>query len=228
MAKAVTLKNTSNEEVYPVTDISLVNGELPTARIADSAVTTDKIADESVTSDKIDWTTALADPDVDDGLGWTYLGQTRLTSPASSLTFIFPQKYDNYRIIFGGELSSGSNVSNELQFRNGNTTLTLNYQAHDITNGTVYTGYSNNAVTYVLNGNSSAYDTVNAQVWSVKTASSQWRKFQGTIDIVGSVFRSRRHSGRLTSATEPDRVVWTSGGTYGTGAVLKVWGSNNT
>ena len=47
MAKAVTLKNNNNEEVYPVTDLSLVNGDIPTGRIADNAVT----------SDKIDWTT---------------------------------------------------------------------------------------------------------------------------------------------------------------------------
>ena len=47
MAKAVTLKNNNNEEVYPVTDLSLVNGNIPTGRIANKAVT----------SDKIDWTT---------------------------------------------------------------------------------------------------------------------------------------------------------------------------
>ena len=57
MAKAVTLKNSNNEEVYPVTDLSLVNGNIPTGRIADNAITTPKIADDSVTSDKIDWTT---------------------------------------------------------------------------------------------------------------------------------------------------------------------------
>lgn len=57
MAKAVTLKNSNNEEVYPVTDLSLVNGNIPTGRIADGAVTSAKIADDSVTSDKIDWTT---------------------------------------------------------------------------------------------------------------------------------------------------------------------------
>lgn len=44
MAKAVTLKNQNNEEVYPVTDISLVNGNIPTGRIADKAVTEDKIS----------------------------------------------------------------------------------------------------------------------------------------------------------------------------------------
>ena len=57
MAKAVTLKNSNNEEVYPVTDLSLVNGNIPTGRIADNAVTTPKIADNAVASDKIDWTT---------------------------------------------------------------------------------------------------------------------------------------------------------------------------
>lgn len=57
MAKAVTLKNNNNEEVYPVTDFSLVNGNIPTGRIADNAITTPKIANGAVTSDKIDWTT---------------------------------------------------------------------------------------------------------------------------------------------------------------------------
>lgn len=57
MAKAVTLKNNNNEEIYPVTDLSLVNGNIPTGRIADNAITTPKIANGAVTSDKIDWTT---------------------------------------------------------------------------------------------------------------------------------------------------------------------------
>ena len=57
MAKAVTLKNNNNEEAYPVTDLSLVNGNIPTGRIADNAVTTPKIADGVVTSAKINWTT---------------------------------------------------------------------------------------------------------------------------------------------------------------------------
>ena len=57
MAKAVTLKNNNNEEVYPVTDLSLVNGNIPTGRIADGAITTPKIANKAVTSDKVDWTT---------------------------------------------------------------------------------------------------------------------------------------------------------------------------
>ena len=53
MAKAVTLKNNNDEEIYPVTDLSLVNGNIPTGRIADNAITTDKIKDGAVTQDKI-------------------------------------------------------------------------------------------------------------------------------------------------------------------------------
>ena len=80
MAKSVTLKDQEGNELYPVTDIDLVNGTVPTAKIAssavtsaklassavttakiaNSAVTTAKLADSSVTSAKIDWTTLMS------------------------------------------------------------------------------------------------------------------------------------------------------------------------
>lgn len=44
MAKAVTLKNSNDEEVYPVTDISLVNGTVATSQIANGSVTPAKIS----------------------------------------------------------------------------------------------------------------------------------------------------------------------------------------
>lgn len=67
MAKAVILNDSNGEEVYPVTDISLVNGELNGAKIVNASVGSDKltpnavwnenIKDKAVTSSKIDWTT---------------------------------------------------------------------------------------------------------------------------------------------------------------------------
>ena len=74
MAKAVTLKNNNNEEVYPVTDISLVNGNIPTGRIADNAVT----------SAKIDWATLKP--------YWRTLGVYN----TSSITI--PSKYTHFRM----------------------------------------------------------------------------------------------------------------------------------
>lgn len=82
MAKAVTLKNNNNEEVYPVTDLSLVNGNIPTGRIADNAITTPKIADDSVTSDKINWTTLMQSGE------WILIDNAYLTADASGTSFL--------------------------------------------------------------------------------------------------------------------------------------------
>lgn len=87
MAKAVTLKNNNNEEVYPVTDLSLVNGNIQTGRIADGAVT----------SNKIDWTTMtcgmVSNPDSNI---ITANGRTRIahiTLPKGKYAFIATASY---------------------------------------------------------------------------------------------------------------------------------------
>lgn len=61
MAKAVTLKDQTNTEIYPVTDMSLVNGTATTAKIANEAITAAKIANGVITNAKIaDATIAVA------------------------------------------------------------------------------------------------------------------------------------------------------------------------
>lgn len=82
MAKAVTLKNSNNEEVYPVTDLSLVNGNITAGRIADGAVTTDKIADKAVTSGKIDWTSLMQSGE------WVLVDSASISSNTSGTTFL--------------------------------------------------------------------------------------------------------------------------------------------
>lgn len=72
MAKAVTLKNNNNEEVYPVTDLSLVNGNIPTGRIADNAVT----------ADKIDWTTLTQSGE------WVLVDNASLSSDTNGTSFL--------------------------------------------------------------------------------------------------------------------------------------------
>lgn len=63
MAKSVTLKDTDGTNIYPVTDIALVNNGIhadPIAATTDAAyITTGMIQDGAVTSDKIDWTTMV-------------------------------------------------------------------------------------------------------------------------------------------------------------------------
>ena len=82
MAKAVTLKNNNGEEVYPVTDLSLVNGNIPTGRIADNAITTPKIADGAVTSAKIDWATLMQSGE------WVLVDSASLSSDTAGTSFL--------------------------------------------------------------------------------------------------------------------------------------------
>lgn len=82
MAKAVTLKNNNNEEVYPVTDLSLVNGNIQTGRIADNAITTGKIANKAITSNKIDWTTLMQSGE------WVLVGSASLSSDTAGTSFL--------------------------------------------------------------------------------------------------------------------------------------------
>ena len=109
MAKAVTLKNNNNEEVYPVTDLSLVNGNIPTGRIADKAITTPKIADNAVTSDKIDWATLAQSGE------WVLVDSAYLTADTSGTTFLevsVPTALQGgnveYRLTIGAEFLASS------------------------------------------------------------------------------------------------------------------------
>lgn len=57
MAKSVTLKDQEGNELYPVTDIDLVNGTIDSTRLGSSAVTNAKIAAKAVEYDNINFST---------------------------------------------------------------------------------------------------------------------------------------------------------------------------
>lgn len=237
MAKAVTLKNNNNEEVYPVTDIDLVNGDINGVRIANASVGSDKltanavweenIKDGAVTSAKIDWASAKADPDVGDGLGWVYLGQIKLTAAASSLTFTLPAQYNNYKVIFEGEMNGDAASNTWIDFRmmNGSNYLSGGYQVQDV-NGTnwsagTYTG------SYAVNGTASAYDAVNIEWTSYcQIPGINYRKSQGFFYRAGSSYQTRIHNGRLGDASSPTSFQVISGSKFQQNATMKVWGSN--
>lgn len=99
MAKAVTLKNNNDEEVYPVTDLSLVNGNIPTGRIADNAVT----------SDKINWTTLAQSGE------WVLVDSASLSSNTAGTSFLnvtVPTALQGanveYKLVIGAEFLASS------------------------------------------------------------------------------------------------------------------------
>ena len=144
MAKAVTLKNNNNEEVYPVTDLSLVNGNIPTGRIADNAITTPKIADgavttekianKAVTSDKIDWTTlgykhASAPTDVPVETSNTVLVTLKLT--AGTWLLIGTSDFTHKNTAIGDSFIGFQNLGTHAEIGNG-------FYFNEVNNGTYW------------------------------------------------------------------------------------------
>ena len=209
--------------VGDVQSTDIVANAVTTAKIANSNVTTAKLANGAVTSAKIDWSTL-------DGseTGWVYLGQTKLTSEGASVLFNFPAQYNNYKILFAGEFSSGSDTWIDLRLLNGSTPLVGSQQTQDVY-GTAWTGEIHENIPFLLNaGGCYQYETVNIDFYSLKTVATQWRKFQGHLYKTGNSYAVRTSNGRLSSATEPTAVEILTGGRFGAGSVLKVWASNNT
>lgn len=102
MAKAVTLKNSSNEEVYPVTDISLVNGgiyadTLSTLEPTTGYISTAMLQDEAVTNSKIDWSGISGSGSIRLGDVLIQWGQSQLSSAyaTSNYTVNIPTSYGN-------------------------------------------------------------------------------------------------------------------------------------
>lgn len=206
----------------PANATSLNNAVFTDMRNIANEISDADISDGAISTQKINWSTL-------DGseLGWKYLGQTKLTTAGSSVAFTFPAQYNNYKFLFAGEFASGSGTWLDVRLLNGSTPLTGSHQTQDFY-GTTWTGELHENTTFHLNaGGCYQYETVNIDFYSLKTAASQWRKFQGHLYKIGNSYAARTSNGRLLSTTDPTAVEILTGGTFGAGAVLKVWASNN-
>lgn len=160
--------------------------------------------------------------------GWKYLGQVKLASAGASLTFNLPAQYDNYKIIAAGEMASGSNATCQLQLLRSGSAIPSAWCVLDINGSNIVAGTRTAADDQFSMATCNQYDTINMEMTSFKTVSTQWRKYQGYQARMGSAYVTRQYNGRFNSSTEPNQVrIWTSA-TFGAGTVIKVWASNNT
>lgn len=190
--------------------------------LLDRTVGSDKLTANAVWSNNINWSTL-------DGseLGWKYLGQVKLTSAGSSLTFNLPAQYDNYKIIAAGEMATGSDANCQLQLLRSESVIPSAWGVLDINGSNFVAGTRTSEDNQFSMTTCNRYDTINMEMTSFKTSTNQWRKYQGYQTRMGSAFVMRQYNGRFNSSTEPNQVrIWTSG-TFGAGAVIKVWASNN-
>lgn len=210
MAKAVTLKNNNDEEIYPVTDISLVNGELNGARIVnasvgsdkltpnavwnenikDGAVTTSKIANGAVTQDKISG-------------GWKLIGEAN-GSNRTNLPLYLDKVYKTgtFKVIASGQCNEEGWVDLRAYHGSavGNANLIHTSYSQVSFSGTAVngSGSSKDDGNYIAAGTGRAYLAFSTEATS-SNSGSNWRtwNFQfgcGTWGRIGTVRESNEYN----------------------------------
>lgn len=190
MAKAVTLKNSNNEEVYPVTDLSLVNGNIPTGRIADNAVTTNKIADGAVTQDKISG-------------GWKLIGEAN-GSNRTNLPLYLDKIYKagTFKVIASGQCNEESWVDVRAYYGTKVGESNLIHTSFSLVSfsGTAVNGYgiSDDTGNFIAGGTGRAYLAFSTETTS-SNSGNNWRtwNFQfgcGTWGRIGTVRESSSYN----------------------------------
>jgi hypothetical protein len=144
MAKIVTLKNSSDEEVYPITTAEAVNGGLyadsegtPSTVTAD--ITSARIADGAVTADKINWAS----------LGYHHTASSTQTAVNTSNTTLL-----SFQLTAGTWLLIGTS-----DFNHANTAT-----------GDAYIGFQNLTANTEIGNRFYFNELNNGTYWSVETA----------------------------------------------------------
>ena len=187
MAKAVTLKNNNDEEIYPVTDLSLVNGNIPTGRIADNAITTPKIADGAVTQNKISG-------------GRKLIGEAN-GSNSTNLPLYLDKVYKTgtFKVIAGGQCNEECWVDLRAYYgtKVGDATLIHTSYAQVSFSGTAVNGSGSDAnnANFIAAGTEKAYMAFSIEATSSDCATN-WRtwNFQFGCGIWGRIGTARENS----------------------------------
>lgn len=200
MAKAVTLKNNNNEEVYPVTDISLVNGELNGARIVNASVGSDKLTPNAV------WTENIKDGAVTQDKiagGWKLIGEAN-GSNRTNLPLYLDKIYKSgtFKVIASGQCNEEGWVDLRAYYGTavGNATLIKTSYSQVSFSGTAVNGSGSdkNDANFISAGIGKAYLAFSTEATS-SNAGSNWRtwNFQfgcGTWGRIGTVRESNSYN----------------------------------
>lgn len=218
---------TADELDQIVANIEAVNNAtIGTNSIGNSAITGAKIADGAVDATKMNLASLQGVADVADGIGWTYLGKTVLTANASSMTFTTATKYDNYKVLAGGCIISGSNTWLDVRMLDGSTDIN-NYHQVQRVDGTTWGSAVNANVKYCVNAMSvNAYDGFDADV-EIRGAGTAYKKFHAWLGVGLQGFSTNIANGANVNNTQPNTFTIITGGTINAGSWIRVWGSNN-
>ena len=139
------LKDASGNELHPTTDFTQVNGTVPTAKIASSAVTsaklassavtTAKIADSAVTSAKIDWATLSFKTGTMSAVTFTNSGSWSAANVGSSVSVTGLEPSTLYKVTLCCKFTDGLGGEARLVCTGASTSTLVMYVNSASTNG---------------------------------------------------------------------------------------------
>lgn len=209
---------TADELDQIVANIEAINNAtIGVSSIANNAITTPKIADGAITTKKLDA----------DAVGMVYLGSTVLTATTDSISFTASTTYDNYKILAGATMATGSGTWLDVRMLNGSSRISNTHQVQRV-DGTTWGSAINPDVTYLINSTSiNRYDGIDAEV-GIYGGTSSWAKFHAYLGKAQNAsIITNISNGRNNSATAPNTFMLITGGTFSVGSWIKVWGWNN-
>lgn len=230
MAKAVTLKNGNNEEVYPVTDMTLVNGTVGTSKLSNNSITEAKIFNNAISTDKVRDGAITTAKLADDAVGWKYLGCAHVETATNQFDFTLPAQYDNYKIIASAVITGGASNGAWQTLSPLNGSSLLNFSGfQEVVNGTSWSCSALTNTDYVSQTTTYPYFSVFHEVVSMRSKSSESRHYMtrsvsGGGNSNGKTTRGNMHT---TTSTEPTGFRLRMGGNYIRAGSIYVWGMNN-
>lgn len=184
--------------------------------INNASIGTSAIANGAITTAKLDA----------DAVGMVYLGKTVLTANASSMTFTTATKYDNYKVLAGGCIISGSSTWLDVRMLDGSTGINNYHQVQRVA-GTTWGSAVNSNVNYCVNATGvNAYDGFDADV-EIRGAGTAYKKFHAWLGVGLQGFSTNISNGANVNNTQPNTFTIITGGTINAGSWIRVWGSNN-
>lgn len=165
MAKAVTLKNQNDEEVYPVTDISLVNGTITTGRIADAAVTQAKLASNIQAMELIQ--------------------ETRLSGTTAATNLDIPIDFSTYDAyyIYGDYVAGASSTNwdtiNVLNASKGGASTTQQGYQIESGNSTIVSRSNTSGESLAYGSNNSRLSSFQFEIRAINAVDWPWCPFRG-------------------------------------------------
>ena len=121
-------------------------------------------------------------------------------------------------------IGAGSNQTCSIKLMNGSSAILSAWIVLDVGSGTgatVGTRDNYGSIAEIIGANQ--FDSLQIKLESLRSQSTEWRKYTAEHTLAGMTLKSRYYNGRYANATQPTKVRVETTGRYSIGSFVKLW-----